>query len=137
MYKLAGVIWNDDGTMATKELLPLEALKSLRCAVSLGLGSQYEEMNNKCDIIESALKDQQKTIEVLSAEKTILSNNYNELKARHRKQLKALEIIKEKRVDVDWLICATDTVKDYNDKIKYQKHFLNQEEYDLLKEVLK
>lgn len=44
--------------------------------------------------------------------------------------------MKAKKVDVDLLICEADTVKDYNDKIKYQKHFLNQEEFDLLKETL-
>lgn len=35
---------------------PLEALKSLRCAISLGLGTAYEEMNSNCDIVETTLK---------------------------------------------------------------------------------
>ena len=49
------------------------------------------------------------------------------------KELKALEIIKEKRVDV-WLLFECDSIVEYNQNT--HSCCLNQEEYDLLKEVL-
>ena len=51
------------------------------------------------------------------------------------KELKALEIIKDKRVNVEWLLkCFKDyDLETYN---TYQTKPLTQEEYDLLKEVL-
>ena len=74
--------------------------------------SQYEE---DIDIIETALKDTEK-------------------------YKKALEIIKEKQVDVYWLWLSADVEK-YNDVmnkkfIDTQKHILTQEEYELIKEIL-
>lgn len=52
------------------------------------------------------------------------------------KHLKALEIIKEKRVDVGWLI-SCENIKQYNGVIGTATHrLLTQEEYELLKEVL-
>lgn len=51
------------------------------------------------------------------------------------KKLKALEIIKEKRVNVGLLLrCAT--VERYNKGICYEPRHLTKEEYNLLKEVL-
>lgn len=57
--------------------------------------------------------------------------NYFEL---IEKSLKALEIIKKKKVDV-WFILISNSVEDYNlnSGCKYP---LTQEQYDLLKEVL-
>ena len=49
------------------------------------------------------------------------------------KSLKVLKIIKEKRVNVEWLL-ETENVEEYNESL-YNN--LTQEEYDLLKEVLK
>ena len=46
--------------------------------------------------------------------------------------LKALEIIKNKRVNVDWLL-ETEDVEEYNESLYYE---LTVGEYDLLKEVL-
>lgn len=53
------------------------------------------------------------------------------------KELKALEIIKEKRVNV-WILTISKDVKIYNASIPndFMKH-LTKEEFDLLKEVLK
>ena len=53
-----------------------------------------------------------------------------------RKSLKALEIIKEKNVDIRWIeVC--DTVKDYNKgKDEHLNYELTLEEFNLLKEVL-
>ena len=50
------------------------------------------------------------------------------------KELKALEIIKEKEIDMSDLIHATDYL-DYSDG-RCKKYWITQEEYDLLKEVL-
>ena len=52
-----------------------------------------------------------------------------------KKSLKALEIIKEKEVNVGLLSrCAN--AERYNKGICYELRYLTQEEYDLLKEVL-
>ena len=50
------------------------------------------------------------------------------------KELKALEIIKKKRVLIDVLL-ELNTLEDYNE-FKSKKEQLTQEEYDLLREVL-
>lgn len=51
------------------------------------------------------------------------------------KELKALEIIKNKRVDVSWLF--SNEVNDYKDyNVWSGTENITQEEYDLLKEVL-
>ena len=125
-YILAGVLWNDDGTMATKELTPLDALKSIRCALSLGLDDKhcnYEKYNNLCDIIETTLKRLEKyeknatftmvnQINALRDENEELRKRLNamyELREQYhldQKKLKALEIIKEKTLtinDLYWL----------------------------------
>ena len=51
-----------------------------------------------------------------------------------RKELKALEIIKEKTVDI-WLIQNKKTLKQYNSMVDESRQ-LTQEEFNLLKEVL-
>lgn len=56
------------------------------------------------------------------------------LKNAFPKELKALDIIKKKRVDVCWIIeMKNKTLEDYNGTHVYE---LTKEEYDLLKEVL-
>lgn len=115
----------------SKKLAPLKALASLRCAVSLGLGTQYEEMNNKCDIIETALKDYEllkertklDSFECLMRLEEILPRG-KELLIPVAKQLKALEIIKKKILDMDYL-----KVIAANCNLTYQ-------EYELLRKVL-
>lgn len=60
-------------------------------------------------------------------------NYYNTIE----KELKALEIIREKKVNCSHLI--NDTLEDYNSTWSFEggeKYQLTQEEYDLLKEVL-
>lgn len=49
------------------------------------------------------------------------------------KYKRAFEIIKNKKVNVKWLFNSED-VEDYN---KWYEYHLTQEEYDLLKEMLK
>ena len=53
------------------------------------------------------------------------------------KELKVLEIIKNKRVDFD-IICQSICIEDYNQKTRncFFKRPLKQEEFNLLKEVL-
>ena len=57
------------------------------------------------------------------------------------KSLKALEIIKEKRVSIDLLLICFETkkpVKYYNESLlAYNSGKLTQDEFDLLKEILK
>ncbi|MBO7716019.1 MAG: hypothetical protein J6S85_20815 [Methanobrevibacter sp.] len=83
----------------------------------------------KCNIkiIEVALKELEVKREVIG---DILTGN-------DEKKLKALEIIKEKQVNVE-LLMKTESAKDYN---KYssdanKSHNLGQKQYKLLKEVL-
>ena len=59
----------------------------------------------------------------------------HELKLLIEKELKALEIIKEKRVDIGWLIRSENCSK-YNLGVG-SSQALKKEEYNLLKEVLK
>ena len=59
----------------------------------------------------------------------------HELKLLIEKELKALEIIKEKRVDIGWLIRSKNCSK-YNLGVG-SSQALKKEEYNLLKEVLK
>lgn len=69
----------------------------------------------------------------------------DEWKDEIEKELKALEIIKEKRVDVDCLMdcfpydgfISTTGRFEYNRSLTWGEKELTQEEYDLLKEVLK
>ena len=103
----------------SKELDALENIKHYDSRVGL-----HESDYN---IIETALKD------------------YENLKLKHRsmqdavlddfKKLKALEIIKEKRVNVQELYYS-DNVEEYNEHISHSEKPLTQAEFDLLKEVL-
>lgn len=49
--------------------------------------------------------------------------------------LKALEIIKEKRVDISWFYYS-DGIDKYNSTIEDSRRYITEEEYNLLKEVL-
>ena len=110
----------------SKELLPLEALDNLRygglvdgnvvCFTKLAF-------EKRLDIIETALKDYERKLK--------LAKEYEDVN-NVAKRLKALEIIKKKKVNVRFLISCK-TLKEYNDVIS---DHLTQEEYDLLKEVL-
>ena len=113
-YKLAGVIWNDDGTMATKELTPLQALERI-------VDTYYiDNMDEEISVIETTLKDYERVM----VEK-------NDLFKRWAKEHQVLEIIKEKTkysVEFDdstktiYIDCSLDC---------------DNREYELLKEILK
>lgn len=86
-------------------------------------------------LIENALKDYEK---IKIEYRELRTYHYDLLKENERlhnqkiKKLKALEIIKKKKVNVRFLISCK-TLKEYNDVIS---DHLTQDEYDLLKEVL-
>ena len=110
----------------------LEALKSLRCAVSLGLGTAYEEMNNKCDIIEAALKRLEK----------IETTTHSVLREDISKKLKAIETIKKHTnkdgIHIDFNEVMRASVKNFD--YTTMTYIVDEElikEYDLLKEVFK
>lgn len=142
-YKLAGVIWNDDGTMATKELTeltPLQALNKIAGITNYDGGKNLKALGNfhkkEFALIETTLKDYERVM----VEK-------NDLFKRWAKEHQTLEIIKEKKVNIG-LFSAGYKELDYQN---YKKHLelgfqiikqvsekpLTQEEYDLLKEILK
>lgn len=111
----------------------LEELKSVgRTFVSINNGIALDECD-KYKTIEKELKrleEYDKTIPFLTKKL-----------AQKLKKEKALEIIDEKNVDIG-LLKITKTVETYNKEIKkilfgYDDGELTQEEYDLLKEVLK
>lgn len=138
-----------------KKLTPLENLKILEeqfgskkiyiCANSSNKEYLYKDLYFKP--IEIALKDYEllkertrlDSFECLLRLELILPRG-KELLIPVAKQLKALEIIKEKRVDTYFLM-QTDTLEEYNKSLHtcswFPSYELTQEEYDLLKEVLK
>ena len=88
--------------------------------------------------IEEALNNLYVNISLINNE-TIRDKSFEDLEVI-RKELKALEIIKTKNVDIIELKMSL-SVKQYNNaisfKISYKKEYeLIQEEFDLLKEVL-
>ena len=95
-----------------------------------------EENDDDFIIVETALKDYERRLALAKEYKDV--NNV-------AKRLKALEIIKEKRVNVDVVIRAFyldsaveegQGLKYYNCTANHESKPLTQEEYDLLKEVL-
>lgn len=133
-----------------KELSPLEAYEKINHTCCLNASfprkmefgidtddhidcESVEEMAQCLDIIETALKE--------NAELKKMIRNFNEaigepmiITPSIEKKLKALEIVKNKRVDVGCLLKSKD-LEDYN-FFRYGKWRLTQEEYDLLKKVL-
>ena len=124
----------------SKELSPLEALKELKKRYGKNFSLNDDE---RCRIIKTALErlelidsvmgcvDYKKVADFLeNCGCTTLDDFY--------KRIKALEIIKNKRVQVHILL-ESNNVEEYNESIyvcEGVKYKLTQEEYDLLKEVL-
>ena len=139
-----------------KKLTPLEALKEVREYL---YGDVYAGVEKRLDLIENALKILEQLQIIIGAEKiedlpklalktenAYYSSCYNLKEAE--KKLKALEIIKEKKVDVNTLIFYLEKHNEtgnidyafdsYNEYAKdSDKPQLTQEEYELLKEELK
>ena len=115
----------------SKELTPLEALKELKKRYGKNFSLNDDE---RCRIIEKELKAQEQYVQIAEKEHEdymVLCGEITRLKNKHKKQLKALEIIK-KLLNDDWTyfkleenwICIDGSSS------------ITQEEYDLLKEVL-
>ena len=108
----------------------LEALKELRKYGNATV-NYCSYLNEQCDIVEKELKEK----EELEKDLKQVMSDYQELGSRCEKEFKALEIIKEKRVDIGWLIRSKNCSK-YNLGVG-ESQALKKEEYDLLKEVLR
>jgi hypothetical protein len=119
----------------SKELTPLKALEDLINFIGSGEIADTHELceyvAKRKDIVETALK----RIPMLEKELCFVKTMEDlTIEAIKDKKLKALEIIKNKRVDFGYLIISDD-LKDFNEGLD-RKWKLTQEEYDLLKEVL-
>ena len=112
----------------SKELEALEKIGNAKTKDTSFGDTIKTNLTKQYKIIETALKEYEGAknhIEALNKER--IENSI---------KLKALEIIKEKRVDVDYLIESV-SLEEYNKHIQYcYGSLLTQEEYDLLKEVL-
>lgn len=139
-----------------KELTPLEVSKQLKEFVLEFVKNGLDRIfiHGSFDIIENTLKD----YEELTSKPVMLygrthghtqalvdsiCKNYKEVKITNledEKKLKALEIIKQKEVNVyrfHLVQSYKNPLERYNDTFHIvEKNFLSQEEYDLLKEVL-
>ena len=107
----------------------LEALEDLMNDLTPMSFSRIEKLD-RYKVIEKELK----RLEELENENLVLTfgNTVNQGK------LKALEIIKEKRIDIDCLIkwLKKDDYELYHHTYLHHREDLEQQEYDLLKEVL-
>lgn len=126
-------------------ITPEQALRDLREDAKRHFFEQRQHLNKRLDIIETALKVLEqlqiiigaKKIEdlpkvALETENACYSNSHILKKAENK--LKALEIIKEKEVNV-FIFLHSGDLETYNDIVEDNRK-LTQEEYDLLKEVL-
>ena len=109
----------------SKELEALEKIIDTYC---------IDNIDKEISIIATALKD----YEMEHTLRIRLENAIYELlreKQENEKKLKALEIIKEKGVNVG-LLSRCSNAERYNKGMCYEPRYLTQEEYGLLKEVL-
>ena len=111
----------------SKELSPLEALEKIRKEIAY-----YSLYKKHLDTIETALKDYEelKKLKLLPYPKV----NDEEYRRSVIKRLQALEIIKDKEVNV-FIFLHSGDLETYNDMVEDNRK-LTQEEYNLLKEVL-
>ena len=126
----------------SKELTPLQALKTIILGTNVDTyRSSVEEIDNAISIIETALKENEKLKECYKNELKNVSY-YNNLALKYKK---ALEIIKEHRLDIDWFLQFVEQDISYQHYVycveqgdnKFAKRFLlSEEEYELLKEIL-
>ena len=108
-YKLADVIWNDDGTMTSKEITPLEALEKLK-----------ENIRNE--------KHKYKLANIVSL--TIIEPSLKVLQIILEKKVNFGYLVQ--LVD---LFGYDEALEQYNRSCFGTIEELTQEEYDLLKEV--
>lgn len=109
---------------AIKNINPIEALECLKYIENKlhGLRVECERIkNHRCD-------------DVFIQEHTFDTIKRALLKAQ--KEHKALEIIKEKYVNVDLLWCIS-SLEEYNSEIMFSYQIITEEEFNLLREILK
>lgn len=128
----------------SKELEAFERIKNHTLSYTGGFYKTLTDSREKeiedLDIIESALKRNIELEKELCFVKTMEDLTIEAIKD---KKLKALEIIKNKVVDMD-LLFHSDILQDYNEQVPQYvfgsemdiDRCLTQEEFDLLKEVL-
>lgn len=136
-YKLAGVVWNDDGTMETKKLSPLEVWKGIQWALKdVGYGAKeiienalknYQDLQNKCDVLETEYLDQQRRM-----------LKYDEVK---QIKLKALKIIEEKNVDIGGIkncvgAYAYNDFKQFSETKLVKRKAITQGEFEEIREAI-
>lgn len=115
-------------------ITPLEALKDLTKLLNT---NDYLSLYSMCDLhtIEKALKDYEELKGKMGIT-DVVKEDFVQLWKEH----KALEIIKEKNVDVIYLRYECNCLEDYNENNQTcdldKNEYLTQEEYDLLTEVL-
>lgn len=152
-YKLGGVIWNDDGTLATKKTSPLKALEDARELIHrLITTGDWDEINNNLNIIEAELKEAEKfkSFRFITVDELVSEHPLNRdqiffvnkspapliaesfYSAEDENKLKAFDVIKE-------ILDSELTEKLNGNSIKIFKDIFNslpKEKQDLLKEVL-
>ena len=134
-----------------KGLEALEKVKNKEILVDIEMTNTFynecEDLHNSFDILEKSLKRLEEHDEIfkkydikdiwLEPALYVIKNHFPMNTETQLKKLKALDIIKEKEVNVSAFL-ELDDLKQYNDYCDMVcgcKH-LTQEEYDLLKEVL-
>ena len=123
-----------------KQLTPLETLKQVRTfrlSYRNGDWLDKEEQDKLFDIIETALKENQERIEELEETNHLMFLREH----KNERKLKALEIIKEKQLDMYQIMDIIEipskfAIEIYN-KDKDIMFQITIEEFDLLKEALK
>ena len=140
----------------SKELEALEGLSELAITPDLKVLPKFdgwtriEVMNRYKPIIETALKELNEYKSILKdfglENPQNLIDNLNIIKdSKFHEKIKALEIVKDKQVEVCYFMNC-ETLEEYNDDViaayayeedAAKQRMLTQEEYDLLKEVLK
>lgn len=89
----------------------------------------HKELCNACDLLRTTLKNYEK----LNHDYSIVVDEKASMACEYAKKLKALEIIKEKKVDIRYLLDCR--FQHYNLLVEEDEE-LTKEEYDLLKEEL-
>lgn len=113
---------------ALEKIGKLETIVGLRVIPTKTIVKDFAEYN----IIETALKELEYLKEVKNMDDFYKKNNAIIDYELIGKKLKAFEIIKNKKVNVEWLL-ESENVEEYNESLYID---LAQEEYDLLIEVL-
>ena len=121
-----------------KELTPLQAFENIIVDLTPHLKNANTE---EIKIVETALRNQfnleleNRTLQMNLDLGAVLAKGLQERLDENKKKLKALEIIKNKRVDTQ-LLKDSKNLNDYNWCVHTKDRALTKEEYELLKEVL-